>query len=256
MSDAKKAMKAADRTGSRLLRSMFERLTAYMGRAGLIAFMADPVEGGAPPADTSLLGGGTPPAEGTPAATAAPVASPEPTAAPVASPQPTPGPTPAPTAAPKPEGAPEAYADFTLPEGLAADTPVMGEFAALAKEANLPQETAQKFVDLAGKMQTQTVEGVQAALEAQGEKWGEDAKADKEFGGDAFDANLAIAKTALDAFGSPELKNLLNQSKLGNHPEVLRAFVKIGKAISQDGFIPGRSGTPAKSFFDKSPELH
>ena len=238
MSDAKKAMKAADRTGSRLLRSMFERLTAYMGRAGLIAFMADPVEGGG---DGTHLGGDGAPAggegggEGTPAATTAPVASPEPTTAPVASPEPT-------TAPKAAEGAPEAYADFTLPEGLTPDTPVLGEFAALAKEANLPQATAQKFVDLAGKMQTQTVEGVQAALEAQGEQWGEAAKADKEFGGDAFDANLAIAKTALDTFGSPELKSLLNQSKLGNHPEVLRAFVKIGKAISQDGFVPGRGG--------------
>lgn len=156
----------------------------------------------------------------------------------------------------KAAGAPEAYEAFTLPEGLTADTPVLGEFAALAKEANLPQATAQKFVDLAGKMQTQTIEGVQTALEAQGDKWGQDAKADKEFGGDAFDANLAIAKTALDTFGTPELKSLLNQSKLGNHPEVLRAFVRIGKAISQDGFVPGRNSGSAKSFFDKSPELH
>lgn len=153
-------------------------------------------------------------------------------------------------------GAPEKYEDFTLPEGMTA-SPVLTEFATLAKELNLPQEAAQKVVDLAGRMQAENVTAVQAQIDAQAEKWGEDSKADKEFGGEAFDENLAIAKTALDKFGTPELKSLLNQSKLGNHPEVLRFFVRAGKAISQDGFIPGRQGgVSAKSFFDKSPELH
>lgn len=239
MSDAKKAKKAktaADRTGSRLLHSIFERLTAYMGRAGLIAFMAEPAAAG----DTHLgdvpAGDGAPGADGKPEPTEA-----EKTAAAEKAT------ADAKAAEEAKAGAPEKYEDFKLPEGFTADTPVMGKFAALAKELNLPQETAQKFVDLAGEMQAGTVEGVQAAINAQAEKWGEDSKADKEFGGDQFDANLAVAKTALDKFGTPELKTLLNQSKLGNHPEVLRAFVRIGKAISQDGFVPGRTGSAANT---------
>jgi hypothetical protein len=145
----------------------------------------------------------------------------------------------------KPTGAPEKYEDFKLPEGMQADTPVMGEFATLAKELNLPQEAAQKLVDLAGKMQAGNVEQIQAHIEAQGEAWGNEARADKEFGGDKFDENLAVAKRALDQFGTPELKSLLVASKMGNHPEVLRFFYRAGQAISQDGFVPGRHGAPA-----------
>jgi hypothetical protein len=142
----------------------------------------------------------------------------------------------------KPTGAPEKYEDFKLPEGMKADTPVMGEFATLAKELNLPQEAAQKLVDLAGKMQAGNVEQIQAHIEAQGEAWGNEARADKEFGGDKFDENLAVAKRALDQFGTPELKSLLVASKMGNHPEVLRFFYRAGQAISQDGFVPGKNG--------------
>jgi hypothetical protein len=32
----------------------------------------------------------------------------------------------------------------------------------------------------------------------------------------------------------------LNDTGLGNHPEVLRVFVRAGKAISQDSVIPGK----------------
>lgn len=143
-------------------------------------------------------------------------------------------------------GAPEKYEDFKLPEGMQADVPVMGEFTALAKELNLPQEAAQKLVDIGTRMQQGNAEHLMATIEAQGEKWGTDSKADKEFGGDKFDENLAVAKQALDKFGTPELKTLLVQSKLGNHPEVLRFFYRAGQAISQDGFTPGRQGAGAK----------
>lgn len=152
----------------------------------------------------------------------------------------------------KPEGAPEKYSDFTLPEGLKLDEAVMGEFQTLARELNLPQAAAQKLVDLGARMQTGNAEQLQATIEAQGEAWGAQAKADKEFGGDKFDQNLAVAKKALDQFATPELKTLLVQSKLGNHPEVLRVFYRMGQQISEDGFVPGRagaSGDPARTMF-------
>lgn len=124
--------------------------------------------------------------------------------------------------------------------------PIMGKFAEWAKSHNLSQEAAQAAVDMAAEMQTGSARELQAAIESQSTKWAMDAKADKEFGGAKFDENLAVAKTALDRFGTPELKTLLNQSKLGNHPEVLRFFVRAGKAISQDGFVPGRANNGAK----------
>jgi len=50
--------------------------------------------------------------------------------------------------------------------------------------------------------------------------------------------SLGTAKKALDAFGTPELQTLLNESGLGNHPEIIRFMVRAGRAISQDTFVP------------------
>lgn len=229
------------------------------------------------PASESLLTDGQPAASApaaapAPAAAAPAAAAPAPTAAPAAAPAADPNDpdavakaaadkeaadkaAAAEAAKTKPAGAPEAYEAFTLPEGIKLDEPVMGEFQTLAKELNLPQEAAQKLVDLAGKMQLGTVEQIQATVERQSQEWAEASKADKEFGGDTFDANLALAKSALDKFGSPELKTMLSETKLGNHPEVLRFMVRAGKAISQDGFVPGGSGAASKdarSFYSAS----
>jgi hypothetical protein len=71
------------------------------------------------------------------------------------------------------------------------------------------------------------------------ETWTEQVKTDKEIGGDKLDQNLGIARKAIDTFGSPELKALLNSTGLGNHPEVVKLAFKVGKAISEDRFVTG-----------------
>lgn len=139
----------------------------------------------------------------------------------------------------KPEGAPEKY-EFKAPEGQKFDDTVLGAYSEIAKELNLPQEAAQKLLDkVAPVIQARQAEQIEAVRTA----WGESAKTDKEFGGDKLTENLAVAKKALDTLGTPELKKLLNESGLGNNPEVIRAFYRAGKAISEDKFVAGK-GTP------------
>jgi hypothetical protein len=81
-------------------------------------------------------------------------------------------------------------------------------------------------------------------IKAQAEKWAAAIKADKELGGDKLAANLAVAARAVDAFGTPALKEFFNKSGLGNHPELIRAFNKAGSLISEDSVVPG-GGKPA-----------
>lgn len=155
----------------------------------------------------------------------------------------------------KPAGAPEKYAEFKLPEGAQMDEARMGKFTTWAKTNNLSQENAQAALDLHTEMMQTQVANLQTSIQAQIEKWSNDSRADKEFGGDKFDENLAGAKRALDQFGTPELKTLLKQTGLGNHPEILRAFHRVGQAISQDGFAPGRNKgatTDARGFYSAS----
>lgn len=82
-------------------------------------------------------------------------------------------------------------------------------------------------------------------------EWVDQAKADKEFGGSKFDENLAVANSALDAVGTPELKTLLRTTGFGNHPEVIRAFVKVGKALGEDKLVIRNNQTPAPAKTDK-----
>jgi hypothetical protein len=157
----------------------------------------------------------------------------------------------------KPEGekpstpeVPEKY-DLQMPDGVDLDTAAADEFTAIAKDLKLSQADAQKLAGVAANMQLR-----QAKVHAEMVKgWEDQSKADTEFGGDAFDQNVAVARKAIDTFGSPQLKELLNTSGLGNHPEVIRAFFKAGKAISEPNFrasgtrAPVPEADPAKRLY-------
>lgn len=130
--------------------------------------------------------------------------------------------------------APESY-EFVMPEGVELDEKSAVEFSEIAKELKLPQEQAQKIVDLYAKR----VQGQVDAHRTLVEGWATSVKADKEIGGDKLPESLAVAKKSLETFGTQELKNLLNTSGLGNHPEVVKLMYRVGKAISEDRFIVG-----------------
>ncbi|WP_334157917.1 hypothetical protein [Oryzomicrobium sp.] len=151
-----------------------------------------------------------------------------------------------------PQGAPEKY-EFAAPEGREFDPKVIEAYSEVAKELNLTQDAAQKLLDkVAPTLEARQQEQFQAIRT----KWGDDAKTDKEFGGDKLTESLGVARTALDKFGTPELRTLLNESGLGNHPEVIRFMVRAGKAISEDTFVDGRAPArqrdAASVLYDKS----
>lgn len=131
-------------------------------------------------------------------------------------------------------GAPETYQPFTVPEGLPVDSEQMAAFSALAKELNLSQEAAQKLVSMQAQHMVATRDGWYAASQA-----------DAEFGGQNLKANLETAMRAVDAFGTPELKRLLVDTGLGDHPEVIRMFFRAGRALAPDRIVSGQSAAPA-----------
>lgn len=138
----------------------------------------------------------------------------------------------------------------------------LAEFGTLAKSLNLTQEQAQQLIDLNGRRaQAQSAQFKQQLTEFYSdigglpETWAASVAADKEIGGDKSAEHLAVAKAALDKFGTPELTAFLKKTGAEGHPEILRAFFRVGQAISQDGFVPGRQGAPtpsAQGFYTKS----
>lgn len=137
---------------------------------------------------------------------------------------------------------PEKY-EFTAPDGREFDGETIAAYSEVARELGLSQEAAQKLLDRMGPQMAQRQE---AQIQAVRNEWTKAATSDKEFGGEKLSENLSVAKKALDAFGTPELRDLLNTSGLGNHPEVIRLFFRAGKAISEDRFVGG-SATTAKA---------
>ncbi|WP_431634648.1 peptidase [Enterobacter ludwigii] len=139
----------------------------------------------------------------------------------------------------KQEGAPEKY-EFKPAEGQELDTAALEQFEPIARELNLTNEQAQKMVDLYGTKIMPMVQQQQAeAWQKTTEQWAADVKADKEIGGDKLIDNLSAAQRAMEQFGDPELKEYLDTTGLGNHPALVKAFIKVGKAMSEDKVVTG-----------------
>ncbi|MBS0808083.1 peptidase [Enterobacter hormaechei] len=138
----------------------------------------------------------------------------------------------------KQEGAPEKY-EFTAGEGVELDSEALKDFEPVARDLNLTNEQAQKLVDAYPKILAGVQQRQAEAWQLQTEQWAADVKADKELGGDKLTANLSAAQRALEQFGDPELKEYLDSTGLGNHPALVKAFIKVGKAMSEDKVVTG-----------------
>ncbi|HHR6455443.1 TPA: peptidase [Providencia alcalifaciens] len=135
--------------------------------------------------------------------------------------------------------APEKY-EFTAGEGQELDKEAVAAFEPIARELGLSNEQAQKIVDVYGStIMPQLVKQQADEWQKQVTGWAETVKADKE--GLGSTESIGYAQKALDQFGSPELKSYLVETGLGNHPELVRVFSKIGKSMSEDGFVNGSS---------------
>lgn len=145
------------------------------------------------------------------------------------------------------------FTDFKAPDGVTLDTDVLTEFKGVAKELGLDQANAQKLVDIGAKLAQKNTDAFVAKIAEEQTKWLNSSKADKEFGGDKLAENLGVAKKAMESFATPELRAMLDESKLGNHPEVIRLFYRVGLAISQDKLVkgapPGTQPDPAKVLY-------
>lgn len=135
--------------------------------------------------------------------------------------------------------------ELKAPEGATIDQATMTAFVDLAKEVGIAPEAAQKLVDFQAKQQAAMVESTTKA-------WLEAAKADPEIGGAAFEASTAKAQEAFGKFATPELKTFLESTGLGNHPEMLRMFARIGKASAEPAPFQAAPVSLTPSLYPKS----
>lgn len=161
--------------------------------------------------------------------------------------------------------APEKYADFKIAEGIAIPDSLRSQVETMAKELDLPQDKAQKLFDLAPEISKMYNSQLYEAAAKASKDWHSESIADKEIGGGGdkkiLDTNMADVAKARDAFATPELKKLLEPfhkdtnpsgTGFGNHPEVVRLLMRIGKAMGQDGkFINGGGNSESLTAADQ-----
>ena len=153
---------------------------------------------------------------------------------------------------------PEKYA-FEPPEGVEVDQSKIDVFGETAKEMGLTQAQFQQLVEYDIKRSAAALQDMSSQFSERINHWAEETKADKELGGEALDEHLGLAKRAIDTFGSPQLAKLIDAPSannpdglgLGNHPEVIRLFYRVGRAISESDLVTGDNKIEGRDSLEK-----
>lgn len=160
-------------------------------------------------------------------------------------------------AAPKPTVPPEKY-DLKLSDDSPFDAVFLERIAAEARERGLSNEDAQKLIDRDDRIVTGYIQAQGALLRKTSEAWVEEAKTDKEIGGSGFKKNIETARRYVDRFGSESLKKALNETGLGNHPELIRMIVRAASTMADDTLVMPKGQASAgkrpmeEAFYGKS----
>lgn len=134
------------------------------------------------------------------------------------------------------------YKDLKLADGVAVDETQMANFKALAKENGLSAQAAQAVLDFEAQRLT-------AAAQQAANVWKEQTQKEH---GDKLPTVLATAARAVEKFGGAELRELLNQTGLGNHPVVVRTFNNAGALLREDASVPSNGAASADVTFEQA----
>jgi hypothetical protein len=120
------------------------------------------------------------------------------------------------------------------------DAEAVDRVAEFAKTNKLTQEQAQAILDAQSKEQAGYVERQQKEIENLKSEWLEEAKRDKEVGGEKLKENAELATRFVEKFGSKELKEFLENTGYGQNVEVIRMLSKAQKQFENDSFVHGK----------------
>lgn len=149
------------------------------------------------------------------------------------------------------EGAPGEYEAFALPQGIdpedAEVSEALDEAQGLFREMGLNQQQAQRLIDLHMKhfigALAEDQDRFERELNRRVAAWGMDVKRDPDFGGSRLNESLTSIKRAIAHLGGEPLMYALNQETgLINHPEVFKAFARMGRYFSEDKLVMGANG--------------
>lgn len=150
------------------------------------------------------------------------------------------------------------YSKIKLPENSKLTTKDLEAAIAQAKKEGRPSDVVQLLINERDAAMKSYETSEAQRMKGESEKWLGELKADKEIGGDNFTKSVENAKRVVDKYMDKEFKEFLDKSGLGNHPMLVRAFSRIGKAFGEDHWKDGnppqpqKEKDPAKILYDKT----
>lgn len=132
-------------------------------------------------------------------------------------------------------GAPDSEYSLELPAGLTMTEEIWKEVGPTFRELNLSNAGAQRLMPLAAKFRDRVIDGQTKAHGAAAKEWAAQAKADPDIGGANWRETETMMSSAMKAGNDREFAALLEESKLGNHPAMVRFLRNVGRALARTG---------------------
>ena len=140
--------------------------------------------------------------------------------------------------------------ELAAPDGYDLDPELLTEVTPVLREAGLSNEQANQLLPIAGKIIDRHIDAVEDEFSAMKTAWAKRTMADRELGGDNWSQTKQLMDTAFAYLGfgrDHELRQLLNQTGLGNHPSMIRAFRHFGRLVERS-----RSGNQREDMADRT----
>jgi hypothetical protein len=143
--------------------------------------------------------------------------------------------------------------NLTLGKDSALDNAVLEKTVAIARGLGLSQNAAQRMLEHFEGVTAERLTARQTEYAPGGSFWTEQVKtwekaalADPDLGGtpEVLAANVKEAQRVFDTFFDPEVKEFLDVTGFGSHPQFLKGFVKLAKAFSEGTLRRPGSGAP------------
>lgn len=124
---------------------------------------------------------------------------------------------------------PASYDYGEVPEGFVLDPAIDKEFRELAAERKWSQDDVKALTG----MQAKLYEKQMSAHAETVKEWGDSLATNKEIGGSNLDKNLGMARAAISEFFPEGARDMLDRTGLGNHPDMVVGFVRLGAAMGE-----------------------
>ena len=141
------------------------------------------------------------------------------------------------------------YETVTLAENSLLSPDMLRALKQQATATNLPAPVLQQWTELEEKRLQQVATQQEEKSRQQFASW---AQQTQEMLGENWQEEISKAVRAADVFGGESLRQLLEETGLGNHPAIVRTFVEIGKRLSEDVTVVGKSAAQTDKTFTQA----